>query len=219
MSENKDSEFRIRISSTFRQRLEDDQKKRGFRSIQEYGEQALNYFVAHEDRPEKTYTDAGEAMRLIVTMYDGKCFKCGRFIEKGSWALYGREIGLMCMDDYIQKIGDKTIMAKFLKNRELDQINRALKTENERLAQQVTSYQGIDKISGLITQEEKLNKLVLSYFSEGIGQPQEKEVFEEILRENEQSKRLIKDVEEYIQKVIETASWNKLTRKPHQFHE
>jgi hypothetical protein len=195
--EDKKAQLNFSISEDLKIAIENDYKQRGFDNATDFYRKALEHFLnCKED-------EKSQAMRLLVTKYDGFCLKCRHEIPKGSWALYGKGVGLICLDCYIQRIGDKTLIAKYLKNRELTQITKALQDEADRLAEKVEAYRGIEKLDSLTTQEEKLHKIALEYLQTKLGTPQEKETFEEILRENEVIKHLIRDIEEFIAKYIQ----------------
>jgi hypothetical protein len=158
---------------------------------------------------ECTAKDSSQAMRLIVTKYDCKCLKCKRELKQGDWVLWGKGVGVVCLDCYIEKIGDKTVVAKYLKNRELDRVRKTLQEEADRLAQKVEAYQGIEKIESLSTQQEILNKLAMDYLNTKLGKPDEKEALENVIRANKESQKAIKETEDFIQKFIYNKKWRR----------
>lgn len=197
----------LRLSPKLSEDLANDSKQRGFTSENEYITQAIEHFIKCQK------VELSQSMKLIVTKYKGHCLKCTSEIETGSWALHGRGVGLICMNCYVERIGDKALVAKFLKTREFNQIIKALQTEADRLAGQVEVYKSGEKLALLTEQQGKLNRLVLDYLSSKIGSPQEKEALEEILRENSITKNLIQDIEQFIDRVIKTKKWKKVLEK------
>jgi ribosomal protein S17E len=187
----------LRLPDNLKKALFEDRTQKGL-SENEYMTRALEHFLKCE-KPEESQT-----MKMIVTRYAGHCIKCSNEIPSGSWALYGKGVGLICLDCYIQRIGDKSLVAKYLKNRELTQITRALQNEADKLAEKVEVYQAGDKLAQLTEQQEKLNKLVEEYLTTKIGTEQEKEALEEIIRESEKTKQLIRDIEGFVKRYIET---------------
>ena len=154
-------------------------------------------------------TDQTQAMKLILTKYDGHCLKCKdeqgqpTKIPQASWALYGKGVGLICMDCFVQRIGDKSEVAKYLKNRHLDRITKALTKEADRLAETIESYQPMEKITRLSEQQSKLNLLVEQYLRSKVGSPEEKQALDEVLKENETTKQLIRDSEMLLRDLLE----------------
>jgi len=66
-------------------------------------------------------------LHQIITKYKGKCFKCGREIQTGEIAFWGRDVGLMCSDCIINAQSDKAMALKYMKIRELQKTLQSLK--------------------------------------------------------------------------------------------
>jgi hypothetical protein len=199
-------EKKLRIDDKLAEKLETDAKQKNI-SENEWLTQATQHYL------ECKKADESGNMKLIVLRYDGHCLKCGEKVEHGNWALYGRGVGIICMDCYVGKIGDRALIAKYLKMREYEKIKKALQNEVERLADKVEVFQAGEKLQALSEQWEKLTKLVQDYLTTGLGRPEEKELFEEIIREKVITEALIRDVEDFIKRYVQTRKWTKKTQK------
>jgi hypothetical protein len=153
--------------------------------------QAIDHFL------ECKRLDTTGQMRMIVLRYPGTCLKCGKEVKSGEWALYGRGIGIICMDDYIQRIGDKALLAKYLKVREYDRIIKALKLEAERLAENVEFGQIAEKIDVLYKMNSEIHKALMEYFN-ALGTEAEREKLDYLLKRSEELYDLIRAIQEFI---------------------
>ena len=75
-------------------------------------------------------------LKEIITKYKGKCSKCGRIVDVGEKALYGKTKDgsiLICLDCQIGMESDKTIVRRLLKLRKLDREIKALQNQKEQL--------------------------------------------------------------------------------------
>jgi hypothetical protein len=210
LSDDENSIVKFRADQAFIKSIDDDQKQRGLKDRTEYLKSAILHFQRCKE------TESNQAMRMIVTKFDGHCLKCNEKVPAGSWALYGKGVGLYCLDCYVQKMGDKTLVAKYLKNRELDQVSNALRKEADALAEKIEAYRGIDRQEALTTQQEKISTMVQDYLTHNIVTPQEKEALENIIRETEQGKRLHRDIEDFIRKYMNTKRWRKKLQQTEQ---
>lgn len=201
----------LRLPDDLAKIIEDHGLEPEYGSESNYMLKAIRHFSQCNEQPKqetRMVEDAQAPMRMIVTQYPGHCLKCGHDIASGSWALYGKGVGLICLDCFVLKIGDKALIAKYLKTRELRQIIAALQVEADRLAEKVENYNVIEKQEAILEQQEKLTKLAMDFLTHKIGTPQEKEALEEILRQNEKGKQLINDIETFITQYV------KLRKKP-----
>jgi len=189
------------------EKMTEDAKAKGFTSEASYVIEAIKKEI--EGKKEKDI----QSMRTILTAYDGTCIKCKEHIEKGSWALYGKGIGLVCLDCYIQKLGDKTLVAKYLKNRELERVKNVLSDEADRLASKVESYRSVEKLDALIQEQNKTVDLVKQYLTEKIGTPDEKKALEEILQQKGITEKIIWDMEKFVRDYLKNRKWIKKSQK------
>jgi hypothetical protein len=180
-----------------------DKEERQIDSMAEYVRAALKHF------PQCKEDETSQAMKPIITKYPGHCIKCKHEIEVNSWALFGQGVGLICMDCFVLKLGDKTILVKYLKNRELDRVAKALKEECDRLAGKVETLQVLNRLDDLTTQQRTITELVREFLTNKIGSPEEKKALEEFLRELDNGKRIIMDMDEFIKNYVRNRKWRK----------
>jgi hypothetical protein len=136
-------------------------------------------------------------MHMIVLRYPGKCLKCGKPLAPGDWALYGQGIGAICIDCFIQRIGDKALLAKYLKLREYERIIGALKIEAERLAQNVEFGQIVEKIDLLCKTNNEIHSALMDYFK-NLATEAERESLEILLKRTDELENLIKAIQDFI---------------------
>jgi len=203
----KETGIHLRIDTELKDAIEKDSVQKNVASTNQYIIDALQHFLDCKKG------EPSQAMHLLITKYTGVCIKCRHEVEKGSWALYGKGVGIICLDCYISKLGDKALLAKFLKNRELDRIRKVLQDQTDRLAQKVEAYQGIEKLDLLVQQQDKVTKLVQEYLTAKLGSAEEKQCLEEIIRQTQVTSSLIRDMEEFIQKYLKNRKWLKQVKQ------
>lgn len=185
----------LRLNSKLKKVCEQDAKQKDVPSFNEYVVRALEHFLTCSK------LELSAQMRLIVLKYDGKCLKCGNVVKAGNWALYGRGVGVVCMDCYIERIGDKALVAKYLKVREWKQILKALQSECERYAQDLEDFKLFERLKGMDETVEKLNKAVMLYLSEKIGTSKEQEALEDVVRQLKELRALTDTIRELYKKL------------------
>jgi len=185
----------VRLNPKLRKACEQDAQQKEVSSFNEYVERALEHFLTCSK------LELSAQMRLIVLKYDGKCLRCGAEVKAGNWALYGRGVGVVCMDCYIERIGDKALVAKYLKIREWKQISKALQSECERLAQELEDFRLFERLKGIDETIVQLNKAVMLYLSEKIGTPEEQEALEEIIRQLKDLRTVTASIRELYKKL------------------
>jgi hypothetical protein len=196
----------LRLPDPLVQKIIDDVKQQGLESENEWFTKACEHFLACKK------LEHAEGMKLMILRYPATCLKNPEHhIEAGQWALYGRGVGAVCIDCYVGKLGDKALIAKFLKSRELDQINKALLKENERLADRFEILAFGDKLEQIYTMNKEQRELIFKYIKEPFPSDQEKQAFEHIIQESQKQDEIIRDVETFLQKHI------KIKRKPVEF--
>jgi hypothetical protein len=181
----------LRISEDLIKQVQTDIEKRGVTQTQWFLDAAEHYLAC--SKTEKT-----ESMRLIVFKYAGTCLKCGRRVEGGEWGLYGRGVGVVCMDCYVEKIGDKSLVAKYLKTREYERLVKVLKQQADGYADKVEIY-AVGEKHGEVTQEiKKTDELVKRYLTSAVATDQEKQVLENLVQREKDIDRYLYDLEEYL---------------------
>lgn len=198
---------KFRLPDKLASQLERDVKEKGFASENDWGIEAIRHFLSCKK------LDTTGAMKLIVLKYPAKCLKCTSPIDAGEWALWGRGIGAVCMDCYVQRIGDKALVAKYLKMREYKQIINALKLEADRLSVKVETYSLGDKIEELNKASSDVHLEVMRYFREKIGTPDEKKSLEEVVRSCQKQFDVLRNIELFLERSLRVKKWKKKTKK------
>lgn len=201
----KDDKVRIplEIEKGLSDLIDVDQKQRSFPDRSSYIREAIKHFQVCKEK------EASQAMKPIVTKYPGKCLKCGHNIEPNSWALYGKGVGLVCMDCYVEKLGDKSLIAKYIKNRELDRVAKALKEECDKLAGRVEELRVLNKLEDLKNQQEQAIKTIMDFLTHRIGSTEENKILEELARQLKDGERIIRDMDDFVQNFIRNRKWRK----------
>lgn len=206
----KDKDDKVRIPLEIDKALSDsidaDVKQRSFPDRSSYIREALKHFQLCKEN------EASQAMKQIITKFPGKCLKCGHEIPVNSWAMYGKGVGLVCLDCVVLKLGDKTLVAKYLKNRELERVWKALKEDCDRLAGQVEQLQILNKAEDLKNQQEEAIKMIRSFLTTTMGTDQEREALDEFLRQLSDGNRIIRDLDNFIKNYVRNRKWRKQLR-------
>jgi len=119
----------LRFSSELAKTVEDNAKTKGIPES-EYIRQAVEHFnTCKKSEPEIP------TLRMIITKYPSKCTNphCNQLIPIGSIAYWSKNV-IICMDCFIQALGDKALASKYLKMRELNKIVHALEKEANQYA-------------------------------------------------------------------------------------
>lgn len=194
----------IRVPPDLKKQVAPEMKRRGIATKQDFYVEAIKHFLQC-----KTFDTTG-AMRLIVLKYPANClYHKDERIEAGQWAYYGSGVGAICLDAFIERLGDKAIVRKYLKNRELERTHKFLKAECNRLADRLETFEIGDKALVALRQVELEHDLAMRYFKEGLGTPEEKEFLEDLMRSNKKTKEIIRDVEDYLQKMLRLKKWKR----------
>lgn len=192
-----------RISDKLADNIEKDAKQRGLPE-NEWMTKAFEHFLICKK------TDDTAPMKLIVLRYPANCLRCKGKISAGEWALYGRGVGAVCIDCYVERIGDKALIAKYLKLREWKQILKAVKAECEKFAQRLEGYQLTDKVRILETQFNDLNAETIKYLKEKIGTAEESKALENVVRATEKLKQTINEVRAFFEKLLKQRKREKI---------
>jgi len=195
------------IDKSLLETMEQDAKQRGFPDMSTYIRKAVKHFSVCKEN------EASQAMKQIITKFPGKCLKCGHDVPVNSWAMYGKGVGLVCLDCVVLKLGDKTLVTKYLKNRELERVWKSLKEECDGLAGQVEQLQILNKAEDLKNQQEETIKLIRSFLTTNMGTDQEREALDVFLRQLEDGKRIIRDLDIFIKNYVRNRKWRKQIRE------
>jgi hypothetical protein len=211
LTEDGSSVRSLRLADKLLKALEEDMKQRNVKTLNEEIIDALTHFLKCHS------TDEAQMMKLIILRYKAKCLKCGREVEAGEYAIYGRGVGAICLDCHVQRVGDKTSVAKYLRNRELDKVFHALKRECETLAERVEVFRTVDKFETILQAQKNVNELIEKYLKSGLASPQEQELLLELKERKKNLESLEEDVRKFIEKYLKDVRW--LKKKPRQEEE
>ena len=192
MSESKTTHIHFRPPQKLKEEIQKDAEKLGI-SVNEWLIKASEHFLTCKQ------DDTQPAMKLILLKYPTKCRKCGNLIPAFTYAYYGKGVGAICLDCIIKRIGDKTLVAKYLKKRELERLIKALQNEADRLATKIEDYQISEKLDSLFKQTSEQHKLLMKYLNEALGTPKEKQALEELVETCRKTFQIIRDIEAYIE--------------------
>jgi len=184
----------FRLPDNLLNQIEKDRIERNIQSENEYAIEALKHFLSCK-RLETT-----GAMKLIVLKYPSHCLKCGESLGVGDYALWGRGIGSICMECYVKRIGDKPMIAKFLKMREWKQLIKALEKEANRLGDKVEQGQLYEKMELMFSESSAIHKLLMGFVKEGVGTEAEKKIFEDVIRLATKQFQTLRDIEDFLQR-------------------
>lgn len=121
-----------------------------------------------------------QAMRLILLKYHTKCLKCGSDLPPQTWAMYGKGVGAICTECFIERLGDKGIVQKFMKMKELNWTMKALQKQCEEKADLLREFSFFETLQALHDKVSQYHKLIMEYLKTGFEKPKkESEVFDQ----------------------------------------
>jgi hypothetical protein len=208
MSEEGSSVHSLRLPDKLFKALEDDMNQRKVKSFSEELIQALEHFLKCHA------TEEANMMKLIILRYKANCLKCHRKIDAGEYAIYGRGVGAICLDCHVQRVGDKTAIAKYLRNRELDKVYHALKRECETLAERVEVFRTLDKFESIVEAQKSVNELIEKYLKSGLATPEEQNILLELKERKKSLEALEEEVRKFMERYLKDARWLKKKARP-----
>lgn len=111
------------------------------------------------------------AMRLILLKYPARCLKCNCELPAQTWAMYGKGVGAVCLDCFIEKLGDKAIVKKVMRLKELKWTIKALE---QQLTVKTDELRKLDFLGTIKTMREgygEIHKLILQYMKVDFEKP------------------------------------------------
>lgn len=182
-------------------RFDDDLFKKIEAEIQTSGKSQTEVIHLLVEQGLKYDKDAKDVQRMkeIITKYDGRCIKCGENIPAQSSALWGKGIGLLCMDCYIKRIGDKAVVRKVMKLKELNWQIQAFKKILDELAEKYRLFNLYELIDRLSKGDEELNKKNWEFLREKIGTEDERKTIETIVHKVQQQRKIMDEIYQFMQ--------------------
>lgn len=111
--------------------------------------------------------DETPAMRLILLKYPARCLKCDCELPPQTWAMYGKGVGAVCLDCFIEKLGDKAIVKKVMRLKELKWTIKALEKELELKSDELRKLNFLEVIVKMRDGYGEIHKLILEYLKTG----------------------------------------------------
>lgn len=170
------SRKQFRIPDELGIRVEKDAKEKGI-SENDWGTMCIEHFLTC-----KKLEQVG-GLKLIMSKFPNNCLKadCRKEINIGDYVLWGKGVGVICMDCYVKRYGDKALIAKDLKMRELRQTIKAYNKELDRLSKKVNKYQFYEKVQVLQDHAAEVQTLATKYMKQEFVDGAEKEKLDEFL--------------------------------------
>jgi len=181
--------FSIRFEEDLQKKLEAE-AERTKKSVGQLVNEAVDHFFKCDK------AEGIEQLHMIVLKYPTTCKgKCKKELKAGDWAYYARGFGAICLDCFIERLGDKAIVKKFMKIKELKWTQKALETQLDEKADQLRQFNFYDIINKMHDGYSEIYKLMMEYLKQGFDKP-------------EAEKKALDDLERLIQKqwaIIEEA--------------
>jgi len=139
-------------------------------------------------------------LKLIITKYPGYCSKCGRKIDVGEYALYGRTKNgsILICDNCMPIESDKKLLTKHLKIREMNQLIKALKKEIEKYTEKLEDIRILNKYDKLYEDAIKHHKMLMDYLRGWHPQEEEKQLIENMINTQRELMRTIRDIDAFL---------------------
>ena len=188
----------IRLDETLIKKIRETSKQMGI-TQKELIVRALNQYFNPSTTKEETPT-----LKEIITIYKGKCSKCGKIINVGERALWGKTPQgsiLICADCQIDSESDKTIVKRLIKRRKLDRQIKALQNQLDWLAQQYETQQFIldhQKAVEAISELHKFFTEYQTYLSKWSKEEEQKKI-SKMLEKLKQILSILRDFETFYQ--------------------
>ena len=157
-----DKHFRIseKICKDF-----EDEAKRKDKSLSELANDAFEHYLTCKA------TEKASRLLLIPLRYESKCLHCKKLLEVGSWAYWGRGTGVICLDCFATRYGNKAIANLTVKEKELRHAIKALTQEIDEKAGQLRNFNFYEIIERLYQENQETIKLANQFLKEDFDKP------------------------------------------------
>lgn len=183
--------------------------KQKWPSENQAAEEALKHFM------ECTKTATVQGMRLIPLKFKGACNLCGREVDQGEWAWWAPGAGIICSDCEVKKFGEKATARKYIKVKELEFTEKALRQECDKLAEKLRSLSLLELMDDLHNKGANLYQLAMDYLKSNKSITDgEKQALEQVLKAIDENKAVAQEVREY-----SIAPWKKKKKWPERVQE
>jgi len=186
--------FEVRLDEDFFKKIEAETKKEG-KSINQTMLDLMEKGFKYADKTE----DQVPAMRLILLKYPARCLKCGKDLPPQTWAMYGKGVGAVCVNCFIEKLGDKAIVMKVMRLKELKWTMKALERQVELKSDELRKLDFLEVIVKMRNGYGEIHKLVLEYLKTGFDKSdKEKEALDELERLIEKQWAIIEEAKLFL---------------------
>jgi len=167
--------------------------KQKYPSENQAAEEALKHFM------ECTKTATVQGMHLIPLKFKGTCNLCGREVDQGEWAWWAPGAGIICTDCEVKKFGDKATARKYIKVKELEFTEKALRQECDKLAEKYRDFNVYEFLNQLHEKNTEAHKLVMEYLKQGFPKAEaEQKALEEMVSVIRENFAVIQEVREFM---------------------
>ena len=191
----------IRLDDEIYKKLEEYASRHGMSRAQVIVEALNNLF-----NPIANAKDVKEvSLKEIVVKYKTTCVKCGRVIDVGEIAYWGRGVGVVCYDCYVkanQKITGfdaKKLVKLYREIRKLKVIKSELEKEVNYLADKLNVYELLDDLNTRLKNvESKLEAIITNLLSD----EQDKQKFYELYNDVKDSVNKLSEIMYGLRRII-----------------
>lgn len=184
--------FSFRLDDALRKKLEAE-AERTKKSVAELIHEAVDHWFKCDK------IEGIPEMRLILLKYHARCLKCGCDLPPNTWAMYGKGVGAICTDCFIEKLGDKGIVKKFMKVKELKWTMKSLENQLNEKAEKLRQFNFYEVIDQMHKGYGEIHKLIMAYLKTGFQKPEkEKEALDELERLIKKQWAIIQEAQMFI---------------------
>ncbi|RLC36475.1 hypothetical protein DRH29_04505 [candidate division Kazan bacterium] len=192
--------FNLKIETSLIDRIKEEAKTRGI-SQKELIQKALEHFFVCSKAEENP------SLKEIITLYKGKCAKCGKTINIGERALWGKTKEgsiLICTSCQINSETDKDIVKRLVKRQRLERQIKALRNQLKTLLVKYEEYDFINNVQRALDLIAQEHKFFMEYQSQlcSLGIKGEIERIDEMINMLRKVMAFLKDFENYYEQKI-----------------
>jgi len=177
----------FRVSEELVKKIDTYVKQRSMSKTDLFTNALIHFFTC-------TRVEPSFQLRLIPLRYETSCSLCRKKLEVGTWAMYARGTGAICIDCHQKRFGDKGSVRKYMKVIELKYVLKNLKIQCDEKAEQLRTFNFYEKIQELYERDIKIRTLLYQFLREGFADPEQEKVLQD-------AKKLIENQIEVTQKV------------------
>ena len=183
----------FRCSDKLREKIEKDTLEQGLESVNDWLNEASEHYLTCKK------AEIAQNLKLIPLKYAGRCLKCGKVLDAGTWAMWGRGVGVICTDCFIQKFGDKATVKLVMREKEIRWKIKALNKELDGKAEQYRTFNFYEIINTVHQQSTEIHKLIVQYLKTNFDKPeQEKQTLDNLEKLSKKQWALVQDADRFM---------------------